>query len=77
MHYLCNTLVKIEHFNMKAMTKSALARAAGVHRNTLARWLKDPYMQQQLAQFHLPHNCKKIPAQAVKLICEHYVIDID
>lgn len=62
---------------MKAMTKSQLAQAAGVHRNTLARWLKDPYIQQQLNQLNIPKNVKKLPAKAVKIICYHYVIDLD
>lgn len=62
---------------MKAMTKKALAQAAGVHRNTLSRWLKTPYIAAQLAELKIPHNARKLPLKAVKLICEHYVIDID
>ena len=59
------------------MTKSQLARAAGVSRKTLMRWLKQPYMQQQLAQFHLSPKQHKIPGKLVKIICDHYVIDLD
>ena len=62
---------------MQALTKSQLAAAAGVHRNTLARWLKEPFMAEQLRQLHLSPKAKKLPAKAVKIICTHYVIDID
>ena len=31
---------------MRAMTKSQLAKAAGVSRWTLRRWLEDPYMRE-------------------------------
>ncbi len=61
---------------MRAMTKSQLARYAGVSRWTLRRWLEEPYMQEQLAKY--PQSKKyKLPGQLVKIICEHYVIDID
>jgi hypothetical protein len=62
---------------MRAMTKSALAKAAGVTRKTLMKWLKTPFMQQQLAQFQLSPHQKKLPGKLVKIICEHYVIDLD
>lgn len=62
---------------MKAMTKSALAKAAGVSTRTLMRWLKEPYMQQQLAHFPLSPRQQKLPGRVVKIICEHYVIDLD
>jgi DNA invertase Pin-like site-specific DNA recombinase len=61
---------------MRAMTKSQLARAAGVSRWTLRRWLEEPYMKKQLAKFPQT-NRYKLPGQLVKIICEHYVIDID
>ena len=61
---------------MKAMTKSALARAAGVSRWTLRRWFEEPFMREQLAQYPLSKKYK-LPGQLVKIICEHYVIDID
>ena len=62
---------------MRAMTKSELAQAAGVSRWTLRRWLQEPYMQSQLAAFHLKPRQRKLPGRLVKIICEHYVIDID
>ena len=62
---------------MKAMTKSQLAQAAGVSRKTLMRWLKEPYMQEQLASFQLSPHQKKLPGKMVKIICKHYVIDTD
>ena len=60
---------------MKAMTKSQLAKAAGVSRWTLSRWLKEPYMLEQMAKYPLSKKYK-LPGQLVKIICEHYVIDI-
>lgn len=62
---------------MKAMTKSALARAAGVSTRTLMRWLKEPYMQHRLANFSISPRQQKLPGKIVKIICEHYVIDLD
>ena len=62
---------------MKAMTKSQLARAAGVSRSTFWRWLKNPYIQQQIEAFQWSDKQKKLPGRLVKIICEHYVIDID
>ena len=62
---------------MKSMTKSQLARAAGVSRSTFWRWLKDPYIQQQIEAFQWSDKQKKLPGKLVKIICEHYVIDID
>ena len=62
---------------MKAMTKSQLAEAAGVSRRTLMKWLKDPYIQAQMARYELSSHQKKLPGSLIKIICEHYVIDID
>ena len=62
---------------MKAMYKSELAGAAGVSTRTLMRWLKEPYMQQQLMQYPLAPRQQKLPGNLVKIICEHYVIDFD
>ena len=62
---------------MKAMTKKALAQADGVSRWTLQRWLREPSIQNQLKRFQLTKKQKKLPRGAVKIICEHYVIDID
>ena len=62
---------------MKAMSKGELARAAGVSRWTLQRWLKAPYMKAQVAQFEITPKQQKLPGKLVKIICEHYVIDLD
>ena len=59
------------------MSKGELARAAGVSRKTLVKWLKDPFIQQKLAGFELSPHQKKLPGKLVKIICEHYVIDVD
>jgi len=62
---------------MRAMTKSQLAKAAGVSRKTLMKWLKDPYIQAKMAQYDLSPHQKKLPGSLIKFICTHYVIDID
>ena len=62
---------------MKAMTKSELARAAGIKQNTLRNWLRDPYIRQQLEPLHLNPYSRILPPAAVKIICDHYVIEID
>ena len=62
---------------MKSMTKSELAKAAGVCTDTLRNWLKDPYIQQQLAPMNLKKQQKKLPPRAVKIITDHYAIEID
>ena len=62
---------------MKAMTKKQLAKAAGVTVRTLNRWLKDPFMREQMRPFHLKKQQRILPPAAVKIICEHYVIEID
>ena len=59
------------------MFKSQLAKAAGVSTRTLMRWLKEPYMQQHLMQYPLTPKQQKLPGKIVKIICEHYVIDLD
>ena len=61
---------------MRAMTKSELARAAGVSRNTMRNWLKDAYIAKQLDTMNLKKK-QKLPPNAVQLICEHYAITID
>jgi len=62
---------------MKAMTKTQLAQAAGVSRKTLMRWLKEPDMQQRLAPFRLKRKQHKLPGKLIKILCDHYVIDLD
>ena len=66
-----------ERPDMRAMLKSELAAAAGVSRKTLMKWLKDPYIQKQMARYPLSAHQKKLPGSLIKIICEHYVIDID
>ena len=62
---------------MRAMTKSELAQAAGVSYATFARWMQDPHLQAKLASFKLKHQQHILPPGAVKIICEHYVIEIN
>ncbi len=62
---------------MRAMLKCELAEAAGVSRKTLMKWLQDPYIQAQMAQYELSPHQKKLPGSLIKIICNHYVIDID
>jgi transposase-like protein len=54
-----------------------VAKAAGVHRSTLWRWLKQPQVARQLEAFEMTTKQQKLPGKAVKLICNHYVIDIN
>ena len=61
---------------MRAMTKSQLAKAAGVSMRTLRRWLADPYIQKQLSALQLKKQQVKLPPRAVQIIVEHYSIDI-
>jgi phage terminase small subunit len=61
---------------MKSMTKSQLAKKAGVSMRTLRRWLTDPYIQTQLAAMQLKKQQVKLPPRAVQIIAEHYAIDI-
>ena len=59
------------------MTKSQLAKAAGVSTETLRRWLKDDFIAKQLMPLKLKKQQKKLPPSAVQIICNHYVIEID
>ena len=61
----------------KSRTKAELARAAGVSGRTLRRWLLHPRMQEKLAPLQLKRQQQILPPEAVKIICEHYVIEID
>ena len=61
---------------MRKISKSELAKAAGVSERTLRRWLNTPYMRKKLRRFKLKHRQHILPAEAVKLIANHYVIDI-
>ena len=62
---------------MRAMTKSELAEAAGVPYKVFQRWLQDPYMQKQLAPLNLKKQQHILPPNAVKIIIDHYAIEID
>ena len=59
------------------MTKSQLARKAGVCEQTLRVWLRDPYIRQQLAPLKLKKQQIILPPRAVQIIAEHYAIEID
>lgn len=62
---------------MKSMTKSQLARKAGVSKRTMRRWLNDPYIKNLLAGMQLKKQQQLLPPNVVKIICEHYAIEID
>ena len=66
-----------KRYSMRAMTKSQLARKAGVSERTLQRWLADPYIRQQLAHLKLKTKQQLLPPSAVQIIAEHYAIEID
>ena len=57
---------------MKAMSKSEIARKAGVNRKTLARWLKNDevYLRSQGVSFRQ----KVFPPQVVNYIFRKYCI---
>ena len=59
------------------MTKSQLARKAGVSMRTLRRWLADPYIQTRLAPLKLKQQQILLPPAAVQIIVNHYAIEID
>ena len=59
------------------MYKSELARAAGVSSETMRRWLKEPKIQKQLKKLHVEPNSHLLPPKAVKLLAEHFVIDVE
>ena len=62
---------------MRAMSKSELAKAAGVSTETLRRWLKDDFIAKQLAPLKLKKQQKKLPPRAVQIITDHYVIEVN
>ena len=62
---------------MRAMSKSALAKAAGVSYTTFWRWLQEPEMQAMLKPFNLKKQQKILPPKAVQIIADHYVIEIN
>ena len=60
----------------KAMYKNELARAAGVSSRTFARWLHHPSIRQRLEKYHISPRQQMLPPNVVRLICEHFDIDI-
>ena len=60
---------------MKAMTKSELAQRAGISLNTFSRWCKT--LEPQMRQMGLPPGARVLPPNIVRLIAEHFCIDID
>lgn len=62
---------------MRAMTKSQLARKAGVSEQTLRVWLRDPFIREQLAPLKLKKQQILLPPAAVQIIVNHYAIEID
>lgn len=62
---------------MRAMTKSQLARKAGVSEQTLRVWLRDPFIREQLAPLKLKKQQIILPPAAVQIIVNHYAIEID
>ena len=56
------------------MTKTQLAMAAGVHRNTLGNWLI-PH-RKILAKMGVSPHTRVFPPAAVKYICETFDIDV-
>jgi len=62
---------------MKAMTKSQLAKKAGVNYVTFWRWMQAPYIKEQLKKFNLTKKQHILPPGAVQIIADHYVIEIN
>lgn len=60
---------------MKSYLKSELAAFAGVSNHTFSRWLK--VLEDDLRVLGISKNTKLLPPIAVKLICEHFCIDVD
>lgn len=62
---------------MKSMSKSRLAKAAGVEYKVFQRWLRDPHVKKLLAPCHLKPKQQILPPRAVQIIAEHYDIEIN
>ena len=58
----------------KFISKSTLARLAGVHRNTFSRYLAT--RSHILEALGVSPNAHKLPPEAVRYICEDYCIDL-
>lgn len=61
----------------KSMSKSRLAKAAGVKYKVFQRWLNDPHTKQLLAPCHLKPKQQILPPKAVQIIAENYDIEIN
>ena len=68
---------KLKEFYMKSMSKSRLAKAAGVKYKVFQRWLNDPHTKQLLAPCHLKPKQQILPPKAVQIIAENYDIEIN
>ena len=58
----------------KFISKSTLARLAGVHRNTFSRYLAT--RRHILEALGVSPHARKLPPEAVRYICEDYCIDL-
>lgn len=59
---------------MKSYTKSELARAAGVSRDTFRRWLRTD--NEFLQSHNVQPKTKFLPPVVVKYLCQKYDIDL-
>ena len=59
---------------MRAMSKSELAAAAGVSRDTFRRWLKADALY--LAQQNVKHTARVMPPQVVNYLIDKYCIEL-
>lgn len=60
--------------NTRFISKSTLAKLAGVHRNTFSRYLQS--RRAVLEKMGINPKAKLLPPAAVKYICEDYCIDL-
>lgn len=60
--------------NTRFISKSTLARLAGVHRNTFSRYLQS--RRAVLDKMGINPKARLLPPQAVRYICEDYCIDL-
>ena len=58
------------------MSKSRLAKAAGVKYKVFQRWLNDPHTKQLLSPCHLKPKQQILPPKAVQIIAENFDIEI-
>ena len=60
--------------NTRFISKSTLAKLAGVHRNTFSRYLQS--RRAVLEKMGINPKARLLPPQAVRYICEDYCIDL-